>query len=40
MSKCIKEWNITYAIHDGEGGLQEFFVILPSFLPEGAVVVY
>ena len=26
-----KEWNITYGIHDGEGGLQEFFVILPSF---------
>ena len=31
MRKFIKEWNITYAIHDGEGGLQEFFVILPSF---------
>lgn len=26
-----KEWNITYSIHDGEGGKDEFFVILPSF---------
>lgn len=26
-----KEWNITYSIHDGEGGRNEFFVILPSF---------
>lgn len=31
MRKFIKEWNITYVIHDGEGGLNEFFVILPSF---------
>lgn len=31
MRKFIKEWTITYAIHDGEGGLNEFFVILPSF---------
>ena len=32
MSKWVKEWNITYAIHDGEGGLDEFMIILPSFL--------
>lgn len=31
MSKWIKEWNITYSIHDGEGGKNEFFIILPSF---------
>ena len=31
MNKIVKEWNITYSIHDGEGGLQEFFVILPFF---------
>ena len=28
----MKEWNISYAMHDGEGGLNEFMVILPSFL--------
>lgn len=27
----IREWNISYEIHDGEGGLDEFMVILPSF---------
>lgn len=32
MVKWIKEWNITYSMHDGEGGLDEFHVILPSFL--------
>lgn len=32
MVKWIKEWNITYSIHDGEGRLDEFFVVLPSFL--------
>ena len=31
MSKWIKEWNIAYAIHDGEGGLDERLIILPSF---------
>ena len=31
MIKVVKEWNITYSIHDGEGGKDEFFVILPSF---------
>ena len=31
MSKYIKEWSITYAIHDGEGGLDEFMIILTSF---------
>lgn len=31
MGKYIKEWNITYAIYDGEDGLQEFSVVLPSF---------
>lgn len=28
----IKEWNISYALHDGEGGLDEFMIVLPSFL--------
>lgn len=31
MDKWIKEWKITYSIHDGEGGLDEFLIILPSF---------
>lgn len=30
-SKIVKEWNIVYQIHDGMGGLEEFFVILPTF---------
>ena len=25
------EWNICYASHDGCGGLNEFFIVLPSF---------
>lgn len=29
--KYIREWYITYEIHDGEGGLEEFMVVLPSF---------
>lgn len=31
LNKLVKEWNITYSIHDGEGGRDEFFVILSSF---------
>ena len=27
-----KEWNISYAMHDGMGGLNEFMVVLPSRL--------
>ena len=27
----LKEWNITYSLHDGYGGLLDFFIILPSF---------
>lgn len=26
-----KEWNIVYAIHDGYGGKNEFFIILPTW---------
>ena len=26
-----KEWNISYAMHDGMGGLNEFMVVLPSW---------
>lgn len=26
-----KEWNITYAIHDGYGGKDEHFIILPAW---------
>jgi hypothetical protein len=29
--EMIKEWNISYALHNGEGGLDEFMIILPSF---------
>lgn len=29
--KYIREWCIDYEIHDGEGGLEEFMVVLPSF---------
>lgn len=29
--RIVKEWNITYGIHDREGGLNEYFIILPSF---------
>ena len=31
-TKYIKEWNIEYRIHDGEAGLEEFFIVLPSRL--------
>lgn len=31
MEIVHKEWNITYSFHDGYGGMNEFFVILPSF---------
>lgn len=31
-TKYIKEWNITYSIHDKEAGLNEFFIVLPSRL--------
>ena len=31
MIKWVKEWNISYAVHDGEGGLDEYMIILPSF---------
>lgn len=27
-----KEWNISYTMRDGEGGLNESVVVLPSFL--------
>ena len=27
----MKEWNISYAEHDGYGGLNEGMVVLPSF---------
>lgn len=27
----MKEWNISYCIHDGYGGLDEFMVVLPKF---------
>jgi hypothetical protein len=27
----MKEWNISYYIHDGYGGLDEFIVVLPKF---------
>ena len=30
-NKYICEWTITYEIHDGEGGLDEFMVVLSSF---------
>lgn len=30
MDKIVKEWNVHYEIHDGQGGLEEFFVVLPS----------
>lgn len=26
-----KEWNISYAMHDGMGGLNEFMIVLPSW---------
>jgi len=29
--KYIREWTITYEIHDGEGGLDEFMIALSSF---------
>ena len=32
MDILRKEWNITYSVHDKEGGLDEHFVVLPSFL--------
>lgn len=31
MAKFNKEWNISYALSDGEDGLNEFMIILPSF---------
>lgn len=31
MNKIAKEWNISYSIHDGEGGLDQFMIVLPSF---------
>ena len=27
----MKEWNISYRIHDGYGGLDEYLVVLPKF---------
>lgn len=27
----MNEWNISYCIHDGYGGLDEFMVVLPKF---------
>lgn len=32
MITLRKEWNISYTMHDGEGGLNECLVVLPSFL--------
>lgn len=32
MKKVIKEWNITYCIFDGIDGLDDFFIVLPSYL--------
>ena len=29
-TEIAKEWNIHYEIHDGEGGLRECFIVLPS----------
>lgn len=29
-TEIVKEWNIHYEIHDGEGGLRECFIVLPS----------
>ena len=29
--KYVREWNISYEIHDGEGGLIPGMVVLPSF---------
>lgn len=29
-TEIVKEWNIHYEIHDGEGGLREYFIVLPS----------
>lgn len=26
-----KEWNISYAMHDGNGGLNEFLIVLPCW---------
>ena len=31
MAKLIKEWNVSYDVHDGEGGLDESLIVLPSF---------
>ena len=31
MNKWIKDWNIVYQVHDGEGGLDEIMIILPAF---------
>lgn len=31
-TEYIKEWNIEYRIHDGEAGLNEFSIVLPSRL--------
>lgn len=31
MNDWIREWHISFEIHDGEGGLDEFMVVLPSF---------
>ena len=32
------EWNISYQIHNGYGGLTEYLIVLPIY-QEGAVVV-
>ena len=29
-TEIVKEWNIHYEIHDGECGLRECFIVLPS----------
>lgn len=31
-TEIVKEWNIHYEIHDGEGELRECFIVLPSVL--------
>lgn len=31
MEVLRKEWNITYSFHDGEGGLDGYFIVLHSF---------
>lgn len=28
--RIVKEWKIHYELYDGEGGLREYFIVLPS----------